>query len=75
MAVAIDYASEIAVVVNSGASGANGSVSLINLATTPPSVINTIAVGKKPTGVAMDDRSFSSVALVVNSGDQTVIHD
>jgi hypothetical protein len=72
VAVAVDYASEIAVVVNSAASGSNGSVSLINLSSN--TVVNTITtgIGKNPTGVAIDDLLSPPVALVVNSGDQTV---
>ncbi len=72
VAVAIDYATETAVVVNSGTGGSNGTVSLISLATNPPVVLNTVTVGKKPTGVAVDDLLLPHVALVVNNGDQTV---
>jgi hypothetical protein len=70
VAVAIDYAAELAVVVNNGTSGANGSVSLVNIAT--GTVVNTIAVGRNPTGVAIDDVLSPPVALVVNSADQTL---
>ncbi|HWF39392.1 MAG TPA: hypothetical protein VG322_12785 [Candidatus Acidoferrales bacterium] len=67
-AVAIDYATGIAVVANTG----SNNVSLINLRTSPASVIGTVSVGKSPTGVAIDDLLATRVALVVNSGDQTV---
>ena len=52
-AVAIDYASGIAVVANTG----SNNVSLINLRTSPPSPLaglpNPVTVGKSPTGVAI----------------------
>ena len=71
-AVAIDYAAGMAVVVNSGDGTSNGSVSVVDLGTNPPSIAATVTVGKKPTGVAVDDLLSPHVALVVNSGDQTV---
>jgi YVTN family beta-propeller protein len=65
-AIAIDYADDEAVVANTG----DGTVSIINLATN--TVVNTISVGNKPTGVAVDDLLPDPVALVVNSADQSV---
>ncbi len=67
-AIAIDYASGTAVVTNQG----SNSVSLINLNAAPPAVIATIGVGNAPTGVAVDDLLAHHLAVVVNSGDQTV---
>jgi DNA-binding beta-propeller fold protein YncE len=67
-AIAIDYVDDEAVVANEG----DGTVSVINLAATPPTVVNVINVGKSPTGVAVDDLLPDPVALVVNSADQTV---
>lgn len=68
-AVAIDYASGVAVVVNTG----SNNVSLVNLNTNPPSPLGgAIAVGTSPTGVAIDDLLPHHVAVVVNSADQTV---
>ncbi len=64
-AIAIDYADDKAVVANEG----GNTVSVINLAT---STVQTIAVGKSPTGVAVDDLLPDPVALVVNSTDQSV---
>jgi DNA-binding beta-propeller fold protein YncE len=66
-AVAIDEANGLAVVANSG----SGTVSLINMVT-HLAVGGPIAVGNNPTGVAVDDLLADSVALVVNSADQTV---
>jgi DNA-binding beta-propeller fold protein YncE len=71
-AVAIDYADGLAVVTNTGDGTSNGSVSLIDLTTNPPSVVSTITVGKGPVGVAVDDLMPDPLALVVNSVDQTV---
>ncbi len=48
------------------------SVTLINLNANPPAVTATIAVGNAPTGVAIDDLLAHHMAVVVNSGDQTV---
>lgn len=68
-AVAVDYASGIAVVANSG----SNNVSLINLRATPtPAIAGTIPVGTAPTGVAVDDLLPHHIAVVVNSGDQTI---
>jgi DNA-binding beta-propeller fold protein YncE len=68
-AVAIDYASGVAVVANTG----SNNVSLVNLNTNPPSPLGgAIAVGTSPTGVAIDDLLPHHVAVVVNSADQTV---
>jgi len=67
-AVAIDYATGIAVVANTG----SNNVSLINLRTSPASVIGTVSVGKSPTGVAIDDLLPTHIAVVVNSADQTI---
>jgi YVTN family beta-propeller protein len=50
----------------------SNTVSIINLNTNPPSVSSTIAVGKSPTGVSVDDLLPHHIALVVNSVDQTV---
>lgn len=71
-AVAIDYADGLAVVTNTGDGTSNGSVSVIDLTANPPSVVSTIAVGKGPIGVAVDDLLPHALALVVNSVDQTV---
>jgi DNA-binding beta-propeller fold protein YncE len=70
--VAVDYADGLAVVTNTGDGTSNGSVSLINLTVSPPSVVSTITVGKGPVGVAVDDLLPNPLALVVNSVDQTV---
>jgi YVTN family beta-propeller protein len=64
--VAIDEADGIAVVANAG----SNNVTLVNIATS--GVLATIGVGVDPTGVAVDDLLANPVALVVNSGDQTV---
>ena len=70
-AVAIDPALGIAVVVNQGASGSPGSVSLINLDANPPALIGSaITVGNVPTSAAVDDQLH--LAAVVNSADNTV---
>ena len=66
-AVAIDYATGTALVANTG----SGTVSVVSLLPSP-SVVNTIAVGIAPTGVAVDDLISPPLALVVNSTDQTV---
>jgi DNA-binding beta-propeller fold protein YncE len=71
-AVAVDYADGLAVVTNAGDGTSNGSVSLIDLTTNPPSVVSTITVGKGPIGVAADDLLPHPLALVVNSVDKTV---
>ena len=66
-AIAIDPVLNLAAVANT----ADGSVSLINLATN--SVVKTIPnVGNMPTGIAIDDQLTDHIALVVNSGDNTV---
>jgi DNA-binding beta-propeller fold protein YncE len=70
--VAVDYADGLAVITNTGDGTSNGSVSLIDLTTIPPSVVSTITVGKGPIGVAVDDLLPDPIALVVNSVDQTV---
>ena len=66
-AVAIDYATGMAVVANTG----SNNVSLITLRPTLAPA-GTVAVGKSPTGVAIDDMLTPNIAVVVNSGDQTV---
>jgi DNA-binding beta-propeller fold protein YncE len=66
-AVAIDQADGIAVVANTG----SNSVSLVSLATNS-TIGSAIAVGNRPTGVAVDDLLTDPIALVVNSGDNTV---
>ncbi len=68
-AVAIDYATGVAVVANTG----SNNVSLINLGASP-SVIGTITtgIGRAPTGVAIDDMLPTHIAVVVNSTDQTI---
>ena len=66
-AIAVDPVLNLAAVANT----ADGSVSLINLATN--SVVKTIAsVGTAPTGIAIDDQLPHHIAVVVNSGDNTV---
>ncbi|MDE3109159.1 MAG: hypothetical protein KGL02_04385, partial [Acidobacteriota bacterium] len=65
-AVAVDKADGFAVVANTG----SNNVSLVSLASN--SVTNTITVGNRPTGVAVDDQLPHPVALVVNNADQTV---
>jgi DNA-binding beta-propeller fold protein YncE len=67
-AIAIDYASGIAVITNQGAN----TVSLMNLNVSPPAVLGTIGVGHSPTGVAVDNLLAHHIAVVVNSGDQSV---
>lgn len=67
VAVAIDSALGIAVVVNQGTPG---SVSLLNLDTSPPSVVATLNVGNAPTSVGVDD--ILHLAVVVNSADSTL---
>jgi DNA-binding beta-propeller fold protein YncE len=62
-AIAIDPALDFAVVTNTGA----GTVSIINLATNPPTVVP-VAVGPNPTGVAIDDQLAHHLAVVVNNG-------
>lgn len=66
-AVAIDEADGFAVVANTG----DNTISVINLAT-DTMVGSAIAVGKQPTGVAVDDMLPDAIALVVNSTDQTI---
>ncbi|HEV2289069.1 MAG TPA: YncE family protein [Candidatus Acidoferrales bacterium] len=70
VAVAIDSALGVAVVVSQGTSGNPGSVSLLNLDASPPSVVGTLNVGNTPTGVAVDD--ILHLAVVVNSADSTL---
>lgn len=69
-AVAIDEVDGYAVVANTG----SNSVSIVNLTTSPPSLLTTITtnIGNQPTGVAVDDLLPDPIALVVNSTDQTV---
>jgi DNA-binding beta-propeller fold protein YncE len=62
-AIAIDPVLDVAVVTNTGA----GTVSIINLATNPPTVVP-VAVGPNPTGVAIDDQLAHHLAVVVNNG-------
>ncbi len=70
VAVAIDSALGLAVVVNQGTAGNQGSVSLLNLDVSPPSVMGTVNVGKTPTSVGVDD--ILHLAAVVNSADSTL---
>jgi DNA-binding beta-propeller fold protein YncE len=65
-AIAFDQADGLAVVAEEGANA----VALVN--TTSQTVVQTIPVGNKPTGVAVDDLLPHHLALVVNSGDNTV---
>jgi YVTN family beta-propeller protein len=65
-AVAIDEADGFALVANTN----SNSVSIINLAT---KAVTQVAVGNKPTGIAVDDLLPSPVALVVDSADQKVL--
>jgi YVTN family beta-propeller protein len=65
-AIAMDLADGIAVVAEQG----TNSVALVNVAS--GTVVATIPVGKAPTGVAVDDLLPHPLALVVNSGDNTV---
>jgi DNA-binding beta-propeller fold protein YncE len=64
-AVAMDEADGIAIIANTAAN----SISLVSVTT---GATETIAVGTKPTGVAVDDLLSDPVALVVNNTDQTV---
>ncbi len=64
-AVTMDEADGIAIVANTAAN----SISLVNVIT---GATETIDVGTKPTGVAVDDLLSDPVALVVNNADQTV---
>ena len=66
-AVAVDVATGIALVANTG----ENTVSVLNLANNSVNP-NKIAVGNAPTGVAIDDMISPPLALVVNSADQTV---
>lgn len=68
LAVAIDSALGTAVVVDHGAAGSPGAVSLINLDSNAPPV--TLTVGNAPTGVGVDDGLH--LAAVVNSADNTL---
>ncbi|MGH9827980.1 MAG: YncE family protein, partial [Blastocatellia bacterium] len=68
MAVAIDSALGTAVVVDHGASGSAGAVTLLNIDTNTASA--TLPVGKAPTGVGVDD--ILHLAAVVNSSDNTL---
>ncbi|HTZ75179.1 MAG TPA: hypothetical protein VMB47_14745 [Candidatus Aquilonibacter sp.] len=65
-AIAMDLGYGIAVVAEKGAN----SVALIN--TSNDTLIGTLPVGTAPTGVAIDDLLPHHLALVVNSGDNTV---
>src|SRR5487761_185439 len=67
-AVAIDSALGTAVVVDHGASGSAGAVTLINLDSNAAPV--TLPVGNAPTGVGVDD--ILHLAAVVNSSDNTL---
>lgn len=67
-AVAIDSALGTAVVVDHGASGSAGAVTLINLDTNSAGA--TLTVGNVPTGVGVDD--ILHLAAVVNSSDNTL---
>jgi YVTN family beta-propeller protein len=66
VAVAVNTATGIAAVVNSGVSP--GTVSLIDTSTNL--VTNTVTVGEKPSAVAIDN--LLDLALIVNNGDNTV---
>jgi len=66
--VAIDYATGIAAVANTG----SNSVSFVNLRTSPATAVGAVTVGNGPTGVAIDDLLPTHIAVVVNSADQTV---
>jgi DNA-binding beta-propeller fold protein YncE len=68
-AIALDEADGLAVVANTG----GNSVSIISLASN--AVVETLAVGHSPTGVAVDDgllAPIDPIAVVVNSADNTV---
>ena len=65
-AIAVDLADGLAIVAEKAANA----VAIINLATN--TVTQTIAVGAQPTGVAVDDMLTTRLALVVNSGDNTL---
>jgi YVTN family beta-propeller protein len=65
-AIAMDLGYGIAVVAEKGAN----SVALINTST--DTLIGTVPVGTAPTGVAIDDLLPHHLALVVNSGDNTI---
>jgi DNA-binding beta-propeller fold protein YncE len=65
-AIAMDAADGLAIVAEKGANA----VALVNLSTN--AITNTVAVGAAPTGVAVDDSLPHHLALVVNSGDNTV---
>ncbi|MHB8526404.1 MAG: hypothetical protein ACYDD2_09645 [Candidatus Acidiferrales bacterium] len=68
VAVAIDSALGTAVVVDHGASGSAGAVTLVNLDTN--ATTGTITVGNAPTSVGVDD--ILHLAAVVNSSDNTL---
>jgi len=68
-AIAIDQADGYALIANTN----SNSVSVIDLTKPTPSVIATIPVGNKPTGIAVDDLLSRPVALVVDSADQMVV--
>ncbi|MGH9774806.1 MAG: hypothetical protein ACRD50_07645 [Candidatus Acidiferrales bacterium] len=68
--VAINTATGVAAVLNQGASGSPGTVNLVDLKTTPPTVGAAITVGNVPTGIAVDNSL--NEALVVNSKDKTL---
>lgn len=70
VAVAIDSALGMAVIVNQGSPGSAGSVSLLSLDASPPSVVATLNVGNVPTSVGVDD--ILHLAVVVNSADSTL---
>jgi DNA-binding beta-propeller fold protein YncE len=63
-AIAIDPASGLAVVANTG----SNNVSIINLATNTQVAGSPVAVGPNPTSVAIDDQLPQHLAVVVNSG-------
>lgn len=68
-AVAIDQATDVAVVVDTGAN----SISLINLANCPSSTacpVQNVSVGSQPTGVAVDP--LRDLAIIVNQGSKTL---
>ena len=69
-AVAIDSALGIAIVVNHGAAGSPGTVSLFSLDASYPPPVTTLTVGNMPTSVSVDDQLH--LAAVVNSADNTL---
>ncbi len=66
--IAIDPSLGVAVVANSG----DNTVSIINLATKTNVPGSPVAVGKAPTGVAVDDQLPHHIAVVVNSVDNSI---